>query len=421
MPDLALDYHRIKVPLDHPDRSVTRTKLEYPTVDVTFTYLDAINKLAGAPSPDWDLIGARTTDSFTDKAIEGIISDLAMILGLRGDAEWRNRYSIAIDASYATKDFWIHKVVNKTMTTLGYEAVDLPSSSSHLCKFSAKGSTLKGYRTILNTPKITVTDTTFPSGYVLVGAGWSVNVAFTLAYFLRAPSSPSTPALAILEVETTGSGSSTDPFRPSMISNLVEITSLSGLQEFLYLEARKYEILRNKGFTDEEIKLVLGYIPQHQVDLNSVTWGAFEFSEKSPTNIITIQGDNLYRPGAVERQVEYARNKGLKTLKPPRDYREAKEQYNNLKKDFSHWLAGKDNYAYQALGWEVLDLFQNVDFYYGELLEHKIHYNQLKQVPEWEITNRLITLYNELSKVTILVDERNNHLKKLSELLKKGW
>jgi len=421
LPDLVLDYHRFKVPLDHPDRSVTRTKLEYPTVDVSFAYLDSINKLFGAPAPVWDLIGARTVDSFTDKAIEGVISDRAMILSLRGDAEWRNRYTLIVDASRSTKDLYIQRVVNTTTTDLGSEAVDLPSSSSHLCKFSVRGSTLKGYRADLTTPKITVTDTTFSSGYVLVGTGWARLTAFTLAYFLRAPSSPSAQALAILEVETIGSGSSTDPFRPNMISDLVEIKSLSGLQESLYLEAKKYEILRSKGFTDEEVKIVLGYTLQHQVDLNSVTWGAFEFSEKSPTNIITIQGDNWYKPGAVERQVGYARSRGLKTIKPPRDYREAVEQYSAIKRDFPHWLAGKDSYAYQVLGWEELELFQSVDFYYGELIEHKTHYSQLKEVPDWELERTIVRLMKELERIEILREERDKHINKLEKVMKIGW
>ena len=52
---------------------VKRADLEYPTEDVTFTYLAAINKLrtvsgygGGRTSARWIL----TVDSFTDKAIE---------------------------------------------------------------------------------------------------------------------------------------------------------------------------------------------------------------------------------------------------------------------------------------------------------------------------------------------------------------
>jgi hypothetical protein len=239
--------------------------------------------------------------------------------------------------------------------------------------------------------------------------------------WLKAPMTPLPPALAVLEVEVEGSGAPEDPYRPLLSKNLVEITSLEGLPSFLYQEAKKYEILKNKGFTDEEIRLLLGSIPQHQIDLNAVTWGAFEFSEKSPTNIIVVTGDNPYREGAVERQAELARNKNLKVLSPPRNYGEAVAQYNRIKRDYPHWLAGKDNYAYQTLGWEELDLFQNIDFYYGELIEHKTHYQQLKQVPEWEMWRRLEELERRLGRVTVLTEERDRHLEKLKSVKRLGW
>jgi D-mannonate dehydratase len=92
-----------------------------------------------------------------------------------------------------------------------------------------------------------------------------------------------------------------------------------------------------------------------------------------------------------------------------------------LKRDYPHWLAGKDNYAYQTLGWEELDIFQNVDFYFGELVEHKTHYQQLKNVPEWELWRRLEELERRLEKVEVLTEERDKHLEKLRILKRLGW
>jgi hypothetical protein len=92
-----------------------------------------------------------------------------------------------------------------------------------------------------------------------------------------------------------------------------------------------------------------------------------------------------------------------------------------LKRDYPHWSAGKDNFAYQVLGWEELLLFQNVDFYYGEFIDHKSHYNQLKHVPEWELRMRLSKLYEDLMKVSALTDERNRHMAKLDEIMRLGW
>jgi hypothetical protein len=92
-----------------------------------------------------------------------------------------------------------------------------------------------------------------------------------------------------------------------------------------------------------------------------------------------------------------------------------------LRSKYRDWIAGKDNYTYQTLGWEELDLFQTVDFYYGELLEHRTRYYQLKQVPDTEIRSRLEELIDRLSKVTVLTDERDKHIAKAREVLKKGW
>jgi hypothetical protein len=236
---------------------------------------------------------------------------------------------------------------------------------------------------------------------------------------LLAPVTPLPPAQAIIEVEVEGGGE--EPYRPLLSRNLVEISQLTGLPEFLYQEAKKYQILVNKGFTDDEIKLLLGYIPQHQIDLASVTWGAFEFKEDSPTNIIIITGDNPYQQGAVERQAEQARSKNLKVLRPPRNYGEAVKQYNQLKQEFTHWLAGKDNYAYQTLGLEELDLLQNVDFYHGELVEHRTHYQQLRQVQDFEMWRRLEELERRLEKVEVLAEERDKHMEKLKTIKRLGW
>jgi hypothetical protein len=74
-----------------------------------------------------------------------------------------------------------------------------------------------------------------------------------------------------------------------------------------------------------------------------------------------------------------------------------------------------------VLGLEVLEHFGNIDFYYGELLEHKTHYNQLKNVNPQEIENRLNELIDKLSKVSVLTKERDKHISKAKEILKRGW
>jgi len=429
VPDLVLDYHRLKVPLDHPDLSVTRAKLEYPTIDVNFAYLASIGKTTGGFHATVNNYGVvvLTRDIFTDKAVDAWIWDRwGGILDRWVDRG--NNYSLELDSGVSTKDLNITRRVAGTSTVLGYEAVDLPAQYAWLLKFSVSGSTLKAYRDsptgasdTATTLKITATDTTFASGRFgpfshLYGGGHS---EASLAW-LRAPASPSLPSLAILEVGMRGTGRPDDPFRPDFTEDLVEIEGLQ-LPEFLHVEARKYRVLKGRGFTDDEIRLILGYLPQHKVDLNAVTWGAFEFSEKSPTNIITVISNNPYDSRAIERQIEFAEKKGLKVLRPPRDYREAVEQYNELKKYYPHWLAGKDSFAYQVLGLKELETFHCVDFYYGELIEHKAHYSQLKEVPDWELERTIVRLMKELERIEILREERDKHINKLEKVMKIGW
>jgi hypothetical protein len=414
----------MKITLTIPDRSIARTKLEYPTENVSLAYLVSIDKATHAPinlQGTDDYVTIVTVDSFADKAIRSNLRSLYSLIARANYDPANRRFSMyAIDwwTGYSTQDHYLRRFNSATnsYTTLAVEAVDL-SDLPYLFTLSTSGSTIKSIR---ETVTLSATDTVLASGVFGLYHLWA-GINFHFDARLLAPVTPLPPALAVLEVEVEGGGAPDDPYRPSLSKNLVEITGLTGLPEFLYLEAKKYEILKNKGFTEDEMRLLLGYIPQHQVDLNSITWGAFEFSEKSPTNIIVITTDNPYKQGAIDRQRELARSKNLKTLSPPRNYGEAVAQYNQLKRDYTHWLAGKDNYAYQVLGLEELDLFQNVDFYFGELVEHKTHYQQLKQVPDFEMWGRLEVLEEKLSRVTVLAEERDKHLEKLRSIKRLGW
>jgi hypothetical protein len=415
------------------DRNVTRAKLEYPTENVSFGYLSCINKVTGIKrmTSGYLLI---TKDSFTDKSLFQMAQINYGSFNVSRVSNSDNLYDHTIHPPDATTDHKIRKVVNLNVYNLATESVDL-ADSGHGMRMSVSGSTIKGMRWLVTTPldplnlptptaTITATDTTFASGYFGVSplhyASPHGGTSSAISYLLP-PASPSPPALAVVEVDVAGSGSEDDPFRPNLLTNLIEVDQSLDVPDFLKLEKKRYDVLKSKGFTDEEIKLLFGYIPQHQIDLNAVTFGSFELSPESSTNVITIQGDNPYQSGAVLRQVEFARGKGLRNFSAPRDFREAVELYRKLKSEFTHWLAGKDNFAYQCLGWEVLDLLQNVDFYYGELIEHQTHYSQLKQVPDFEIENRLAVLEDKLSRANVLIEERDKHIAKLKEIEKKGW
>jgi len=399
--------------------SLLRSQLEYPTVDVNLAYLIAINKyrhLRGIMG--YDDHGIAAFDSFSDKAIERIIVWNSESPCRYVDAN--NHYSQSIDTAKSTADHFLSKRSGGTNSTLATESVDLGARATKLIKFSISGSTLKGFREDMTTPKISATDTAFASGYfgvrVEVGNAY-ISDNYSDLGTLRAPSSQLPPPILIIEVDVIKTPDGV--YRPNLSQNLVEISSLTGLPDFLYQEAKKYEILRNKGFTDDEIKLVLGYIPQCQVDLDTVTWGAFEFSEKSATNIIVITGDNPYQSGAIDRQKSAAK----RVFTPPKSYDDAVALYNKLKNDYPHWLAGKDNFAYQVLGYEELECLAVVDFYYGELIEHKTHYDQLKRVPDWELRNilRMWSDRLERAKPDIPYDEYVKHRNKLDKILRLGW
>jgi hypothetical protein len=425
-----LDSHRTASPIDHPDGSVTRSHLEYPTVGVSFSYLSVINKVLGLTRSAYSFWVA-TRDTFTDKAVfqMGQVNQYSIVGGRIVDRS--NHYEQCIDIAASTADHFLRKLLGGTFTIIASEVVDLDRSGEGMC-LSISGSTLKGSRWLQNTPldplslptptaTISATDTSFASGlygfFPLRETTYHGGTDGTIVYLL-APASALPQAQSILELDIEGTGKPDDPYRPSISKNLVEISMLTGLPDFLYQEARKYDVLKAKGFTDDEIRVLLGYIPQHQVDLDSVTWGAFELhADKAPTAIVVITGDDQYQAGAIERQKAVAK----RVFAPPTTYDDAVTLYNQLKKDYPHWLAGKDNFAYQTLGHEIFDWMQNVDFYYGELIEHKTHYDQLKRVPDFEIRNRLNELINRLSKVSVLIDERGKHISKAKEILRRGW
>jgi len=421
MPDLVLDYHRLKIPIDHLDLSITRAKLEYPTVDVSFAYLTAIDRVVIPAVSGFITPFVQTVDVFADKGMR--YNACGNRSRCHGRVSGSNYYTQAHDYGLATQDHHISKCVGGTETRMAYEALDLDGNTTYYYIFSISGSTFKGFRNDLTTPKLSATDTTIASGCWSPAMGWngSAGAEVNLTTRLVAPSTSSPPAQTILELNVEGSGKPEDPFRPAMSKNLVPISQLTGLPDFLYRDAKKYEILKAKGFTDDEIIYLISDKIQTHVDLDSVTWGAFEFHpDKAPTAIITVIADNPYK-SAILRQINFARRKNLRVFSPPRDYSEAVELYNQLERDYTHWLAGKDNFAYQTLGWEILDWMQNIDFYHGELLDHMTHYNQLKQVPDKEITNRLNELIDKLSRETTLTDEREKHIAKAKEVLKKGW
>jgi hypothetical protein len=393
VPDVVLDYHRLKVPIDHPDLSIGPPKLDLTIAGRTFAWW--------VMASGYDVIHHHNPNSdHTYSLINSVLTDIAYVTisrdGMRMPVRhqyptWNSLYTHELYTGATTADHDFVKWVTGTFTRLGYEAVDL-SDYHYVFGLSVSGSTFKAYRAWENvknlsgqTPKFTVTDTTYASGRYGLGFTRGGHQHYLPLTLYLSPVSQGIGALAILEVGVAGRGLPEDPFSP--------------------------DLLREPARAEDG----------QPIDLLSLSIGSFEFSERSPTNIVMVFGDNPYRPGALQRQIDFAVSKGLRYLRPPKDYREAVLQYAQLSRDFKHWLAGKDSFAYQVLGTEELEPFAVADFYYGELVEHRTHYDQLKQVPDWEMAGILNMWLGRLMKATVLAEEREKHIEKLRAVLKGGW
>jgi len=363
---------------------ITRSKLEYPTEDVTFAYLAAINKTELVEVYYSALVA--TVDEFTDKAIQNVATGDAVMLAY-------GRYNGSDDSYYhqhaptlSTADHRLIKLVGGSESVLASESVDLNDAYGYLYKLSISGSTLKGYRSDMTTEKISATDTSFASGKWGVGTTYNTRYGSTGSFGakLLAPSSPLTKPKGIVECEITGSGTSEDPFRPNL----------------------KQELSKHDKFGN--------------IDKLSITWGAFDHKPEHNTMLICITGGNAYTGDkAIEKQIEHAKRKNLKVVKPPRDYHEACRVYSELRKEFD-FIAGKDNFAYMTLGHEDFEAMQAADTYYGRIIDmgDKKAY---KNVPEFEMRRTLAMWKERLKRAKVMKSEANKHIEKIEKVERVGW
>lgn len=420
--------HRTATPIDHPDRSITREKLEYPTENVELVYLTAIGKTKSyAAENEHHKSFVATVDWFTDKAIDAWChsttkSDAYYKIGVVGriqDAD--NLYCAGLALARATADYGLVRITPAAIDPLGYEAVDLAEDSTHHIRLSIIGSTLKAYRG--GVVKITATDTTFAAG------GFGVKFATSSYYYtydcgfvyatakLLPPSSPHPPALAVLEIERE------EGFKSRVVNITQSNIDLSKLPPHMQRDAKRYQILKQKGFTDEEIELIFGPLDIF-IDTETVTRGAFEPRQEEPTIVVTVFGNNPYNDKALERQIEACRRKGLlvkRTAKNPLE--KAKELWKEIKPEARNWIAGKDNFFYQVTGIEAFEIFAAIDFYYGILIEgvSKRLKQQIKRVPEWELRRIIKELEARCAAINVFKERRDKHLKRIKEIISRGW
>jgi hypothetical protein len=216
-------------------------------------------------------------DAYADLAVQCVESNSSSVphFACAGRVQSPNAagmYTNEISTGATTAD---HRLIivsaTKDVTLLGSEAVDLNSYCPYTLKLRCSGSTIESYRSGATTPQISVTDTTFASGYWGVGyyyTGHAFYVAGKEISILTAKkasaSMPPPKPIAFFEVPVEGDGTVENPFRPSMPTELFEFET----------PARKlYKSLKAKGYTDEEIRLY-GLTADYVGNRLALTWSA---------------------------------------------------------------------------------------------------------------------------------------------------
>jgi len=358
---------------------ISRRKIEYETENVPFLLFILLGKAEiGIDTPPGTNYRDNwfTVDYFTDKALSciqqcgNVAGDPRGILVLRHDKDTYYHYRSLMDARKSTQDFIIQKYANGMWSIVASEAVDLVGESQYTITFSIAGSTIKAWRQtgrdLSESPTLSATDTSIASGRM--GGRNEVFFAEVLPAQTRLK-----PALYIIETDLTGSGSEDDPFRPKLAESIVN----------------------NKNEY-------------------AITYGLFDFSSDKHNTMIVVITDGV-SDNAILKQLEIAKRK----FKAVSSYQDAIDLYNTLKRDYE-FIAGKDNFAYQVIGDDRLELLAIADFYFGNIVE-KLNPDMLKNVPDFEVRRLLDRYESRLEKIESLNGERDKHLNKLKEVKKIGW
>ncbi|MEM3430456.1 MAG: hypothetical protein QXI59_06265 [Candidatus Bathyarchaeia archaeon] len=377
--------------------TVYRSQLEFPTVDVSFDYLDMIGKLAiqvnylysnpcyimrdgnvetvsNRVFGHWTMAGLL--EDFTDKAIstcwfpyKGTIFSRVTGSYKQNGYYYPSMYENSVNISASTADNFIVKAIAATgsynETTIGTEAVDLNTWYNYAWKFSLSGSNLKSFRETFDTAKISVTDTSLTSGYFGIGTRIARAAEITdarcqdtmgLRAWYKSASSAITPSIAVIEFPIVGSGKPEDPYRPLMAENLVEVSqSQVTPEEWLAVQCNL------KGPNGLPL-----------VNTLAVSWGAIDYKNEPTMLCAVYEGSPSYLdPLRHNKQREFARSKGLKVEAGSFEIDSVRSLYNKFKKDRKEMLITESELAYQLIGDETLELSGIADFYEREVVDLK--------------------------------------------------
>jgi hypothetical protein len=276
-----------------------------------------------------------------------------------------NGYFLNLNTGATTADFELRKIVNGTETLLGTEAVDLEVDAYYTLKLRCSGTTIQGFRTDMGTPKISVTDTSFSSGYWGAAQGDIYNQLTPRAFhFLTskkaAATLPPPKPLAHFEVPIVGEGTTQNPFKPAL-----------PVETFEFETPRKklYESLRAKGFTDEEIFSLYGLTADFIGNRLAVSYAALIPSEKTgkPTHAtalisISPQPDRNPNLHPLTRCLEALEDAGASKLKPVEAKRLAKQIDDRLREGELEYMVNPT---------EENELWSLTDFYEREVIDEE--------------------------------------------------
>ncbi|MBP1449649.1 MAG: hypothetical protein JZD41_06545 [Thermoproteus sp.] len=358
-PSQVLSAHRTAVPIDHPDGSITLSKFaDLPA----FRFLILKYGFLHHENPNSNHTYTLINLVFSNYAVVYVYKDGMRVPHRNQYPTWGSGYTHEMRTANSANDHLLVRWSSGSSTLIGNEAVDL-NAYGYLYGMSISGSTFKVYRAWVTaftmcsqTPKITITDTTYASGYT--GVGYTTGNALThpdvTTIFLPSTCSTVPQPTAVIEYQITGSGKDNDPFKPDMPQDLVEVDPST-----LPPNEASAVMLNRKGPNGLPL-----------VDRLAVSWGAIDMRSDSsgksisPTALVAVYSSDVNK---VSKHIDHAKGKRLAIYTGPFDYIKVKEIYNTHKKNMD-FLITENELAYHLIGTENLEVKSVADFYEREVL-----------------------------------------------------
>jgi hypothetical protein len=278
-----------------------------------------------------------------------------------------NGYFLNINSGATTADFELHKMVAGTDTILGTEAVNLSGSYIYTQKIRCSGTTIQAFRTDMTTAKISVTDTSFSSGYwgiyhYDIYYGYPPGAHKYLTAKKASATIPPPQPLGFFEVPIIGEGTAENPFKPALPVETFEFETPN---------KKLFNSLKAKGFTEEEIFKLYGLMPDFIGNRLAMSYSALIPTDKATgkpvhgTALVRVfpQPDRSLNLHPISKCLDALRAmKGVSELKPEDAKRFAKSLDDRLREDELEFMVNPT---------EENELHSLADFYEREVVDEK--------------------------------------------------